>query len=183
MIIMLTGAGGAGKTTILNGLRQVLPELKSVQKWTTRARRDGEGEREFRFVSATQFQAARAADALADWSTFGGHSYGIPRTELDKLRAQRQSAAVIVDADGARNLKRLCGDQAIWIFLQVPEADLRRRMEARGETTERIGERLRLAPKREYPEPGEADLVIDNADGKQNQTIGAIVKAVQNRVA
>lgn len=182
LFIVLTGAGGVGKTTIRDGLIQVLPDrLVTIQKVTTRARRPGE-EQEFRFVSPQEFAAMDARNELFAPTEFGGNSYGTPRALIDRAWQTGKSIVMIYDADGARRVKSAYPSRGVWVFLKATETDLRRRLKERGETHERIEERLRLAPLAESPKTGEADLVVENNDGEKEQAILTIAKAIQSRL-
>lgn len=182
LFIVLTGAGGVGKTAVRNALIRKMPgALVTIQKVTTRARRSGEGS-EFRFVSPAEFGQMRKRDEFLEATEFGGNSYGTPRKLTEEAWQAGQSVVMIYDVHGARFVRRQHPKRTLWIFLTAPEADLRRRMEARGETPERIAERLRLAPLAETPKEDEADLTVDNADGNLHAALQAIVKAIRSRL-
>lgn len=180
-IIVLSGAGGSGKTTIRNGLLEALPTATTITKVTTRPRRAGEGT-EFRFVSQAEFDALRNRDEFFDAMEFGGNAYGIPRATIDAALAAGSMIILVLDADGARHVRTAYPDRSLWVFLTAPEAILRERMAAHGDSPARIEERLRLAPLREYPRDGEADLVVENIQGHPERTIATIAEFVQKRL-
>lgn len=180
-ILVISGAGGAGKTTIRTKLLKALPnELVAIQKVTTRPKRPGEGD-EFIFVSREQFEAMRRAGEFFEETEFGGNWYGTPKAPLEQALAAGKSIVMTYDAAGCRNIRRRYPQNSFWVFLQVPEATLRRRLKARGESDQKIDERIRLAPIAEYPQPGEADLEIDNSDGQVDHVVTTIVNALKNR--
>ena len=52
IIFVLSAPSGAGKTTLINGLRSVYPDIALSVSWTTRALRHGEVDgRDYRFVT------------------------------------------------------------------------------------------------------------------------------------
>lgn len=178
--IVLTGPGGVGKNTIRAGLLQLFPKLITIQKVTTRARREGEGD-EFRFVSSKEFSELQKNNQLFEYTTFGGNSYGTPKEPIDDAWQQKKSVIMIYDATGARYVQQHHPDRFAWIFLTASETDLRQRMAARGDPPARIEERLRLAPLAESPKEGEANLTVANPQNHPEQALSAIAEFLKNR--
>ncbi len=77
-IVVLTGAAGAGKTTITRAL-EASGAVAVLKPFTTRPRR-GEDEREYHFVERRP-AAARTAWAIEH----GGNNYGMLNSELDRI--------------------------------------------------------------------------------------------------
>jgi len=80
LLILLSGLSGAGKDTVLDGLRKSkLPFYISVSA-TTRAPRAGEKEGvDYNFVTKKRFQEMIDANELLEWADVYGNLYGRPR--------------------------------------------------------------------------------------------------------
>jgi len=133
IIFILSAPSGAGKTTLYHELRNIYPEIKLSVSCTTRAQREGEVDgRDYRFISARQFDAMKARGEFAEWANVHGNLYGTPRQPLDRSIRTGRDILLDIDVQGARKIKRRY-PQAVSIFLLPPSlAELRRRLAARG---------------------------------------------------
>lgn len=181
-ILIISGAGGAGKNTVLAQLFSRFPELVSVQKWTTRARRPGEGETEFQFLTTEEFEKRINADELFDYTKFGGNYYGTPKKPVIEALAAGQTIAITFDVAGAARTKQKYPEETLWVFLTAPTDQLRRRMVVHGDNPERIRERLHIAETEELPMARSADLIVENLDGQLGQTIEKVAQAINSRL-
>lgn len=86
--ILFSGASGIGKTTLIQSLIAAHPELYARPvSLTTRPRREGEGDLEYRFVSAEEFERYAAEGKLANSDSVYGNHYGITTDSLRTLCA------------------------------------------------------------------------------------------------
>ena len=78
-LIVLSGPGGVGKSTIVQELKKRDHFYFSVSA-TTRAPRTGEIDGEaYHFVSADEFQRMINNHVFLEWADFAGSRYGTPR--------------------------------------------------------------------------------------------------------
>src|SRR5207249_5383167 len=78
ILFVLSAPSGAGKTTLVDALRQTSEFVYSVS-CTTRPVRAGEVEGEdYRFLSDAEFGARLKADEFLEHATVHGHHYGTP---------------------------------------------------------------------------------------------------------
>jgi guanylate kinase/SAM-dependent methyltransferase len=86
-LILVGGRSGAGKTTTISCLTaKISAQFKRPQSFTTRARRIGESDEEYEFVSRAQMDALKHSGDLANYDVVAGHVYGISkRSVLDIL--------------------------------------------------------------------------------------------------
>ena len=88
-LILVVGPSGAGKDTLIRGARDACAGDSSVvfpRRTVTRAATEWE---ENDTISAEDFRHAVAAGAFALWWEAHGHSYGIPASVDDDIRADR----------------------------------------------------------------------------------------------
>jgi guanylate kinase len=151
ILFVISAPSGAGKTTLVEGLRQTPNFLYSVS-CTTRAPRAGEIEgADYQFLSEADFRARVAAGGFLEHAQVHGDSYGTLRGPL--LTNLKNGIDVLIDIDtqGAVTIRN-CDDPFIRaalcdVFIMPPDLDeLRRRLVKRGtEKPEQIESRLKTA--------------------------------------
>lgn len=148
-VVVLSGPSAVGKSTVVQCLRERIPDLHFSVSATTRAPRPGEIDGvDYHFVSPARFQELIDEGALLEWAEIHG---GLQRSGTLAEPVQAAIAAglpvlIEVDLAGARAVKRAM-PEAMTVFLAPPSwADLEARLIARGtETPEAMGRRLDTA--------------------------------------
>ncbi|MBI3997336.1 MAG: guanylate kinase [Candidatus Omnitrophica bacterium] len=150
-VFVISSPSGGGKTTVVERLRRMMPQLSRSVSVTTRTPRSGERKgRDYRFVSRATFQRLQRSGQLLEWARVHGASYGTPRRRvLDTLR-RGGSIVLSIDVQGARQIRRALGPQAALIFLLPPSmTHLRQRLAARNTETPMAIRRRLAAARRE----------------------------------
>ena len=148
---MVSAPSGAGKTTLVEALRQTPNFIYSVS-CTTRGPRSGEANGEdYQFLSPSEFQARIKSGDFLEHAKVHGDFYGTLRQPV--LTNLKKGVDVLIDIDtqGAESIRK-CGDPFIRealtdVFIMPPDLDeLRRRLKKRGtETDAQIERRLKTA--------------------------------------
>jgi guanylate kinase len=151
ILFVISAPSGAGKTTLVEALRQTANLFYSVS-CTTRPPRSGEIDGEhYQFLSTTDFRARLEAGDFLEHAQVHGDFYGTLRDPV--LTNLKNGIDVLIDIDtqGAATIRN-CDDAMIRqaltdIFIMPPDLDeLRRRLTKRGtETAEQIDSRLATA--------------------------------------
>jgi guanylate kinase len=151
ILFVISAPSGAGKTTLVEALRQT-PNLFYSVSCTTRPPRGGEIEGEnYQFLSDADFRARVEADDFLEHAQVHGDHYGTLRKAV--LTNLKNGVDVLIDIDiqGAAAIRN-CDDPLIRegltdIFIMPPDLDeLRRRLMKRGtETAQQIDSRLDTA--------------------------------------
>jgi guanylate kinase len=161
---VISGPSGVGKGTVVRALLARRPDLFFSVSVTTRDPRPGEIDGvHYRFVSNDRFDALVVAGGLLEWAQlYGGHRSGTPAAPVEEARAVARDVLLEVDSQGAASIRSRIPD-AVLIFLQPPsEAELARRLRARGtESGPDLDRRLGEA-RREMAEAGRFDHVVVN---------------------
>jgi guanylate kinase len=187
LFIVLSGLSGAGKDSVLAGLRQSgLPFHISVSA-TTRRRRAGEKDGvDYLFVSPARFQELIDTEQLLEWATVYGNRYGIPREPVRQALKKGKDVIVKIDVQGAATIKKIF-PRAVFIFLVTPYMEeLEKRLERRRtETSADLAVRLKTAAE-ELRQLPMFDYIVVNRPGAIDQAVAdiiAIIKAEKCRVA
>ncbi|MBN9755917.1 MULTISPECIES: guanylate kinase [unclassified Pseudonocardia] len=183
-LLVLAGPSGVGKSSVVAGLREALPELLFSVSATTRPPRPGEVDgRDYHFVSREEFDALIERGELLEWAEVHGglQRSGTPRVPVQQALDQGRPVLVEVDLQGARSVKRVV-PEAVTVFVAPPSMEeLTRRLTDRGtDTPEQRERRLRTAIE-EMDAQGEFDEVVVNDD--LQAVIGRLVALAVDRGA
>jgi guanylate kinase len=145
---VLSAPSGAGKTTLVDALRQTSEFVYSVS-CTTRPARAGEVEGEdYRFFSDEEFNARAKSGEFLEHATVHGRHYGTLLKPIVENLMNGRDVLIDIDTQGAANIRKhkdeFVRQSLADIFLMPPDVDeLRRRLTKRGtETAEQIETRL-----------------------------------------
>ena len=167
-VIIFSAPSGAGKSTIVNHLLGLHPELEFSISATSRAPRGQEKHGvEYYFFTADDFRAMIAEDKFVEYEeVYAGSFYGTLRSEVERIWAKEHVIIFDIDVQGGVNLKRIFGDQAFSIFIQAPSVEvLRERLIGRQtDSPEAIEKRVaKAASEMEFAE-GKFDYTLINDD-------------------
>ncbi len=166
-LIVLSGPSGVGKTTLVDALlaRKSLPLRRAVTA-TTRPARPGEvPEVSYHFWTHDQFRQAIARNEMLEYAEVHHRDfYGTPLSEVDPYRTAGTAVILVIDVQGAGQVRARYPDDHVSVFVVPPEFDdLHHRLTGRGEAEESIQRRLHTAPG-ELARQSEYDKVLVNDD-------------------
>ena len=185
IIFILSAPSGAGKTTLYNGLRQAYPEIKLSVSCTTRARRRGEiSGRDYRFITAREFEELERRGEFAEWARVHDYFYGTPKRPLDRAIGAGRDILLDIDVQGACKIK-LAYPSAVSIFLLPPSlGELKRRLATRGTDDKEIIRRRLANARGEIGEIIHYDYYVVNRDvSAAVEVLSAIVEAERAKTA
>ncbi|WP_207432925.1 guanylate kinase [Sabulibacter ruber] len=134
-IIIFSAPSGAGKTTIVRHLVNVIPELSFSISACTRDRR-GRSEingKDYYFITPEEFREKIAQDAFVEWEeVYEGAFYGTLKSEIERIWSEGKHAILDVDVKGGLSVKNFYKDRALSIFVKPPSIEeLSKRLVAR----------------------------------------------------
>lgn len=173
LIIVVSGPGGVGKSTIVDALVRRDDELWLSRSWTTRSKRPGESADAYHFVDRTTFEERIASGGFLEWTEFLGNLYGTPNPEPPS----GHDIVLEIEVDGAQQVKRKY-PEAVLIFVLPPSREEQEaRLQARGDADAKVVERLRKAEEEEPIGMRLADHVIVN--DRLDETVEEMLRLIR----
>jgi guanylate kinase len=163
LLFVVSAPSGTGKTTVVERLVQVVPDLGLSRSYTSRAMRTGEKDGvDYNFITREQFEAMIAADAFLEWADVFGNLYGTGKAETERELAAGRDLVLVIDVQGARQV-RSHGANAIGIFVLPPSFEaLERRLRGRSKDSEEAIRKRLATARREIRAVAEYEYVIVN---------------------
>ena len=147
--IIVSAPSGAGKTTIVRRIMEVIPELAFSISACSRAPRPNEQEgKDYYFIGVPGFKNAIENQEFIEWEeVYPDHYYGTLKKEVDRLWKAGKVIIFDVDVVGGLNLKQQFKHAALSIFIEPPSISiLESRLRARKTESEgRIELRIKKA--------------------------------------
>jgi guanylate kinase len=186
LLFVVSGPSGAGKDTLVEGLKARRERLLYSVSATTREPRPGEREgTDYFFLEVEEFRRRLSESAFLEWREYNGNFYGTPRSFIQEKLRDGYDVVLKPEVNGALALKAQFPD-AVLIFI-VPDkfSYLRSRLEARRtETNEQIAARLEIAHD-EFTFVRRFDYLVINEEAQPQQAVDdleAIVRAERYRI-
>jgi len=185
LLIILSSPSGAGKSTLARRLMAWDGRLRFSVSATTRAARPGEVDgRDYWFRDRADFARMVAAGEMLEHAEVFGNLYGSPRAPIEAAMAAGQDTLFDVDWQGGQQIRNSAlGPVTVSIFLLPPDlAELRRRLEARGQDSAAVIDARMARSRDEISHWAEYDYVLVNDDlDRTEEALRAIVTAERLR--
>jgi guanylate kinase len=161
-LLVLSGPGGVGKSTVAKKLREVGDFWVSVSYTTREPRANEKDGRDYNFVSHEVFQTMINNGEFLEWAEFAGNRYGTTQDKVEQALLLGKNVLLEIEIDGAKQVKAHL-PKSILVFLEPPSwEELVARLEGRGtDDEERRAHRLELA-QAELEAASSFDVVLIN---------------------
>ena len=135
-LIVISGASGVGKGTVLGLMMQERKDLSFSVSATTRPPRPNEEDGvHYYFITRERFEAMIADGDFLEYDAHTANYYGTPRAQAEE-KMERGHVLLDIEPKGARQVKDAAPD-AVLIFIMPPSLEeLERRLRGRGDTPE-----------------------------------------------
>lgn len=148
-LVIFSAPSGAGKTTIVQHLLQVFPNLEFSVSATSRPVRGDESHgSDYYFLSEDEFRKRVANNEFVEWEeVYPGQMYGTLQAEVERIWRKGHHVIFDVDVKGGINLAKKFGERALSVFVMPPSVEaLEKRLRSRAtESEEKIQMRIAKA--------------------------------------
>ena len=183
-LIVISGPSGAGKGTIVDGLKKVNENIwVSISMTSRESRKNDIPDETYFFVSREEFEERISRGEFLEYAIYNENYYGTPRDKIAHKLEQGYDVVLEIEIQVSLKLKELF-DDAIFIFILPPSMrELRNRLVNRGtDSKEKILNRF----KRAYQEINEVTkynyVVINDDIDKAVKKVNAILLSERCRV-
>ncbi len=181
--IVVSGASGAGKTTLCHNLIARERRITFSVSATTREARDTEKQGvDYFFLSGQEFERMKAAGELVEWAEVHGKAYGTPRAWLEDRIAEGVSVLLDIDVQGGVQIMEAYPG-AVSIFVVAPSMEVleERLRNRRSDSEKSIETRLKNAiGELEYMQKYTYIVVNDTVESAVSR-MASIVSAERSR--
>jgi guanylate kinase len=164
-LVIFSAPSGAGKTTIVQHLLKVFPDLEfSISACSREIRRGETYGVDYYFLTVEEFKEKIANNEFAEWEeVYKDNFYGTLKSEIERIWRNEKHIIFDMDVIGGLNLKKQFGDRALAIFVMPPSIEhLEKRLRTREtETPESIARRMGKA-EQELKTADLFDVIIHN---------------------
>ena len=146
-LFVISAPSGAGKSTIVEALRQRYRDLAYSVSHTTRLPRKGETDgKDYHFVNETTFQKMIEEGRFVEWAEVYGNLYGTCFSTLEEKLSSGSDILLDLDTQGGENIRNHFPNSVL-IFLLPPSMEtLQDRLRKRATDSEEvINRRMREA--------------------------------------
>ena len=165
LIFIVSAPSGAGKTTLVERLVQILPNLRMSRSYTSRASRDGERDGvDYNFISRDAFEQRIDACDFLEWADVFGNLYGTSASDVEDMVTAGQDVVLVIDVQGARQVRARGVDNTA-IFVMPPSFPvLEQRLRGRSKDSEEQMQRRLETARSEASSYVDYDYVVVNDD-------------------
>jgi guanylate kinase len=178
VLVVLTGPSGAGKDSIIERLKTLLPAAHYAITATDRAPRPEERDGvDYYFVTTDRFEEMLREGELLEHARVYEQWKGVPRAQVREAVAAGKDVILRTDVQGARYIaSQLPG--TVTIFVGPPsDEELERRLRTRGgDSDEQVALRLNIA-REEMDDAGDFDFAVINRD--LDETAAEVVEIIE----
>ena len=162
-LFVVSAPSGTGKTTVVERLVQVVPDLALSRSYTSRPVREGElNGVDYNFVTRSRFEEMIAAEEFLEWADVFGNLYGTCASDTERDLTRGQDVVLVIDVQGARQVRQRYRD-TVGIFVLPPSFDvLERRLRGRSKDAEDAMQRRLRTARDEVAAFSEYDYVVVN---------------------
>ncbi len=136
-LFVVSAASGTGKTTVVERLVQVVPDLTMSRSYTSRQARAGERDGvDYNFIARGAFEAMVERGEFLEHADVFGNFYGTARTDVEQLMASGKDVVLVIDVQGAAQVRNT-GVPLVTVFVLPPSFEvLEQRLRGRGKDSD-----------------------------------------------
>ncbi|WP_435628010.1 guanylate kinase [Candidatus Ferrigenium straubiae] len=162
-LFVISAPSGAGKTSLVQALLNINPQIELSVSYTTRNPRPGERDgKDYHFVSRETFVIMMERGEFLESAEVYGNLYGTSQTWIGQAITQNRDILLEIDWQGAAQVRRLF-PECVSIFILPPSLDaLEQRLKGRGKDNDEVIAKRMAAVREDVAHVAEFDYVIIN---------------------
>jgi guanylate kinase len=184
LLFIVSAPSGTGKTTLVERLVQILPNLRMSRSYTSRAARTGERDGvDYNFISRERFEHRIGTGDFLEWADVFGNYYGTAAADVEQMVAAGQDVVLVIDVQGAQQVKARRVDHTA-IFVMPPSFEaLEQRLRGRSKDTDEQMQRRLDTARSEASSYVDYDYVVVNDELEPTvMRLQEIIAAERSRV-
>ncbi len=180
LLIVISGPSGAGKDSVIAGLKQRNHPFHFVVTATNRPKRPEEVDgQDYIFVSTEQFADMIEHNELLEYAIVYGDYKGVPKQQVRQALASGQDVVMRLDVQGAETFRKLVPEAVLIFITPATEEDLMGRLQAR-KTESPDALKIRIATARQELNRLEAfDYVVVNRQNKLDEAVDDVMGIIR----
>ncbi len=162
-LFVVSAPSGTGKTTVVERLVQIVPDLALSRSYTSRVARAGESDGvDYNFVTRSRFEEMIAAEEFLEWADVFGNLYGTCATDTEQFLTEGRDLVLVIDVQGARQVRKRYRS-TVGVFVMPPSFGvLEQSLRGRSKDSEEAMQRRLRTARNEVAAFAEYDYVIVN---------------------
>ncbi len=184
-LFVISAPSGAGKTSLVQALLNINPQIDMSVSYTTRAPRPGEHDgKDYHFVSRETFLAMAKRGEFLESAEVYGNLYGTSQTWINHENSRGKDILLEIDWQGAAQIRGLF-PECISVFILPPSLKaLEERLKKRGKDNDAVIARRMAAVRQDVAHVAEFDYVIINDNlNEALRELNAVVLSAKLRCA
>ncbi len=163
LLFVVSAPSGTGKTTVVERLVQLVPDLGLSRSYTSRTKRPGECDGvDYNFITRARFESMIAEQSFLEWADVFGNLYGTCAADAERELAEGRDLVLVIDVQGARLVRKLRAG-TIGVFVLPPSFEvLERRLRGRSKDSDEAIRRRLVTAREEIAAVDEYDYVVVN---------------------
>ncbi len=184
-LFIISAPSGAGKTSLVQALLNINPQIDVSVSYTTRDPRPGEHDgKDYHFVSRESFLAMAKRGEFLESAEVYGNLYGTSQTWINHENSRGKDILLEIDWQGAAQVRGLF-PECISVFILPPSLKaLEERLKKRGKDNDAVIARRMAAVRQDVAHVAEFDYVIINDNlNEALRELNAVVLSAKLRCA
>ena len=147
LLFVVSAPSGTGKTTVVERLVQILPDLSLSRSYTSRPMRANEADGvDYNFITRARFEEMIGVGEFLEWADVFGNLYGTCGSDAERDLSAGRDLVLVIDVQGARQVRQRC-EGTVGVFVMPPSFEvLEQRLRGRSADPEHaIQRRLQTA--------------------------------------
>jgi guanylate kinase len=162
-LFIISAPSGAGKTSLVQALLNINPQIDMSVSYTTRDPRPGEHDgKDYHFVSRDTFLAMAKRGEFLESAEVYGNLYGTSQTWISHENTRGRDILLEIDWQGAEQIRRMF-PECVSVFILPPSRQaLEERLRKRGKDNEAVIAKRMASVREDVSHIAEFDYVIIN---------------------